>query len=82
MLNKFSTNKSRKNNKKILRKTFTRKDYMSGDGMLTTVWGPAAWHLLHKKSLIILQILHKRIREIIKNLSRILQVFFRVNTVE
>jgi len=20
---------------------------MSGDGMLTTVWGPAAWHLLH-----------------------------------
>jgi hypothetical protein len=27
--------------------TFTRKDYMSGDGMLTTVWGPAAWHLLH-----------------------------------
>ena len=31
----------------ILRKTFTRKDYMSGDGMLTAVWGPAAWHLLH-----------------------------------
>lgn len=47
MLNKFMTNKSRKFNKKRLRKTFTHKDYMSGDGMLTTVWGPAAWHLLH-----------------------------------
>ena len=47
MLNKFSTNKSRKFNKKVSRKTFTHKDYMSGDGMLTTVWGPAAWHLLH-----------------------------------
>uniref|UniRef100_A0A6C0EVV0 thiol oxidase n=1 Tax=viral metagenome TaxID=1070528 RepID=A0A6C0EVV0_9ZZZZ len=47
MRNKFSSTKSRKFNKKISRKTFTRKDYMSGDGMLTTVWGPAAWHLLH-----------------------------------
>jgi hypothetical protein len=28
-------------------RTFSRKDYMSGDGMLTSVWGPAAWHLLH-----------------------------------
>jgi hypothetical protein len=33
--------------KKVGHKTFTKKDYMSGDGMLTTVWGPAAWHLLH-----------------------------------
>ena len=32
---------------KAKRRTFTRKDYMSGDGMLTSVWGPAAWHLLH-----------------------------------
>ena len=29
------------------KRTFSRKDYMSGDGMLTSVWGPAAWHLLH-----------------------------------
>ena len=28
-------------------RTFSSKDYMSGDGMLTSVWGPAAWHLLH-----------------------------------
>ena len=32
---------------KTLKRTFSRKDYMSGDGMLTSVWGPAAWHLLH-----------------------------------
>jgi hypothetical protein len=34
----------KKTNKK---RTFAIKDYMSGDGMLTSVWGPAAWHLLH-----------------------------------
>jgi hypothetical protein len=34
----------KKTNKK---KTFSMKDYMSGDGMLTSVWGPAAWHLIH-----------------------------------
>jgi hypothetical protein len=32
---------------KAKKRTFTHKDYMSGDGMLTSVWGPAAWHLLH-----------------------------------
>jgi len=30
--------------------TFTENDYMSGDGMLTTVWGPAMWHFLHTMS--------------------------------
>ena len=39
-----STSKSTLTPKK---RTFSRKDYMSGDGMLTSVWGPAAWHLLH-----------------------------------
>ena len=28
-------------------RVFSKKDYYSGDGFLTTVWGPAAWHLLH-----------------------------------
>jgi hypothetical protein len=28
-------------------KTYTIKDYKSGDGMLTTVWGPSLWHFLH-----------------------------------
>ena len=27
--------------------TFTRKEYMSGDGMMTSIWGPAMWHALH-----------------------------------
>ena len=28
-------------------KVFTDDDYNSGDGMLTSVWGPALWHSLH-----------------------------------
>jgi hypothetical protein len=26
---------------------FTESEYNSGDGMLTTVWGPPMWHILH-----------------------------------
>ena len=26
---------------------YTKKDYKSGDGMLTAVWGPPAWHFIH-----------------------------------
>ena len=32
------------------RKTFKKKDYLSSDGMLTTVWGPGLWHYLHTMS--------------------------------
>ena len=28
-------------------KVFTKDDYESGDGMLTSVWGPPMWHTLH-----------------------------------
>jgi hypothetical protein len=35
---------SKKNKTK---KVYSKDDYNSGDGMLTTVWGPGAWHLLH-----------------------------------
>ena len=55
--NKYNRNKNRntntntritsKLNTNTKKRTFSRKDYMSGDGMLTSVWGPAAWHLLH-----------------------------------
>jgi len=31
-------------------RTFTRKHYSSNDGMLTTVWGPSTWHMLHTMS--------------------------------
>lgn len=36
-----------KKNKTIKRRNFTRKDYNSKDGMLTRVWGPSMWHVLH-----------------------------------
>jgi hypothetical protein len=38
---KIKINKSR---------TFNNKDYNSGDGMLTSVWGPSLWHYLHTMS--------------------------------
>ena len=32
------------------KKIFTDNEYNSGDGMLTTVWGPGMWHFLHTMS--------------------------------
>lgn len=29
------------------KKIFNKKHYSSGDGMLTSVWGPSMWHVLH-----------------------------------
>lgn len=29
---------------------FTEDDYNSGDGMLTSIWGPSMWHYLHTMS--------------------------------
>ena len=26
---------------------FSKTDYNSGDGMLTSIWGPSMWHFLH-----------------------------------
>lgn len=41
-------------NKNVQNKTkkyvFTKKHYKSGDGFLTSVWGPAMWHYLHTMS--------------------------------
>ena len=44
--------KTKRSTKKGARKkgVFTRKHYMSGDGMLTSVWGPSLWHYLHTMS--------------------------------
>ena len=36
--------------KKTNTRIFKKKDYASGDGMLTTVWGPSMWHFLHTMS--------------------------------
>jgi len=37
-----------KNNKD--KSPFTKDDYNSGDGMMTSVWGPATWLTLHTMS--------------------------------
>lgn len=42
--NRNTHNKTKKNY------VYKKSDYLSGDGMLTTVWGPAMWHYLHTMS--------------------------------
>jgi hypothetical protein len=32
------------------KRVFNKKHYLSGDGMLTTIWGPNMWHYLHTMS--------------------------------
>ena len=39
--NKSKTNKAR---------TFKNTDYNSNDGMLTSIWGPPLWHVIHSMS--------------------------------
>ena len=41
---------TRKVTKKRRSSVYTKKDYESGDGMLTSVWGPSMWHYLHTMS--------------------------------
>lgn len=41
------THKRRQYHRGKPKHTFTRKDYSSGDGFLTAVWGPPLWHVLH-----------------------------------
>jgi hypothetical protein len=44
------TIKKYETSKRKTAKVYKRKDYQSNDGMLTTVWGPSTWHLLHTMS--------------------------------
>jgi hypothetical protein len=44
------TLKNRNTHNKTKKRVFTKKDYNSGDGMLTSVWGPPMWHYLHTMS--------------------------------
>lgn len=46
ILNSRKTYKTRR----TLPTVFTKTDYESNDGMLTTVWGPPMWHYLHTMS--------------------------------
>ena len=41
---KIKTNKTKKHI------VYSKEDYNSGDGMLTSVWGPSMWHFLHTMS--------------------------------
>jgi len=46
-------NKTKKNNKNIANKTkraFKKKDFLSGDGMVTKIWGPIFWTAIHTVS--------------------------------
>ena len=45
--NNTTKKKVRFNKKKFV---YTFADYNSGDGMLTSVWGPSLWHYLHTMS--------------------------------
>ena len=45
--NKTKKNKKNKKYKRTKKRVFKLKDYKSGDGMLTSVWGPSLWHFLH-----------------------------------
>ena len=46
--NDTGSRKTRRRAKNV--RAFTKKDFYSGDGMLTTVWGPSMWHFLHTMS--------------------------------
>ena len=48
--NNNNNNKKTRKNKKTKKNIFSKKEYSSGDGMLTTVWGPSMWHYLHTMS--------------------------------
>jgi hypothetical protein len=45
-------NKTRRSRRKsgTKKNVYTKEEYNSGDGMLTTVWGPSMWHFLHTMS--------------------------------
>ena len=46
----IQTRKNRNTHNKTKKHIFSKNDYKSGDGMLTSVWGPAQWHYLHMMS--------------------------------
>jgi len=46
---KIKVKKLKGGSKKTM-KVYTKKDFSSGDGMLTSVWGPSMWHFLHTMS--------------------------------
>ena len=47
---RHSSKKKRISKRKKKIHSFTKKEYNSNDGMMTTIWGPSTWHLLHSIS--------------------------------
>ena len=47
------------------KKVFSENDYNSGDGMLTSVWGPPMWHTLYTISFnyVLIHLINKCIKE-------------------
>lgn len=43
----MKTRRKNKRSRNKTKKTYRKKDYQSGEGMLTSVWGPSLWHTLH-----------------------------------
>jgi hypothetical protein len=53
MINSTKSNRTKpahKNKTTRKKRIFKKKDFISGDGMLTSVWGPSMWHYLHTMS--------------------------------
>ena len=48
--NRNKRNKRNKRKTKKIKRVYKLNDYKSGDGMLTSVWGPSLWHYLHTMS--------------------------------
>jgi len=44
------TKKQSYKKKSCKKRVFSKKNYNSGDGMLTAIWGPSLWHYLHTMS--------------------------------
>lgn len=48
--NRTRNNRTKNNKNKTVKKTYSKNDYASGDGFLTSVWGPMMWSYLHTMS--------------------------------
>jgi len=47
---KPSDSKKKTSGTKTKKRVFSKKHYLSGDGMMTAIWGPNLWHYLHTMS--------------------------------
>ena len=48
--NKKENKRESKKGTSMKKRTYSKKDFYSGDGMLTSIWGPNMWHYLHTLS--------------------------------